>query len=254
MAAVELQGSPRIRETTKGVEGTRIFKAPYSSWQSDCPKAGSAFPGYPRLKLQEREMEPLTPDRGGTNPAGLVRVTCIYTTAQWIDTTPQWSGEVTADVLETGYGNYWQGTGRRSQQCVPVVFPLEEKTLTYTTLQLPEAASILCAGRINAFDFMGYPPERLLYNGMTWSNRYDWDRGVYMFTVSLRFTARPMSWEMAWRAPEQVRIDGALAYAENGEPVFVDGPAGAGGWDRHVIPIYEQADFNPLIGKRRRVM
>jgi len=105
MAATELWQSRSIVENTQAVTGVRIFKAPAATWRIDCPGIGAYYPGHPLLRLKERVMEPLTPDKsGGGGSAEWVKVTCNYSTMQFLDDAPQESGEFSGEVLETTLG------------------------------------------------------------------------------------------------------------------------------------------------------
>lgn len=254
MAATELYGSRSIIENPQQVTGQRIFKAPYDTWRSDCPTIGAAFPGHTLLRLRERRMEPLNPDKSTGDPAEWVKVTCDYSTYQYIEDAPIESGEFSGEVLETTLGRTWATTGRRSMQSFGVTCPMMEWCVKMTTAAIPKAAIIANINKVNVYTWLDFPAETLLFQGASWDNRYDYERQTYIYSVTFKFCFRPLGWNVVWRAPEQMRdAEGNLVWEDDGAggggvPVWVPGDAGIGGWDRLVPALYQWGDFNPLLG------
>lgn len=248
MAAIELWESQKIVEETQGVTGTRVFRAPYATWRTDCPKMGSEFPGYSKLKLKRRQIDPLTPSAAGNAPADIVKVTCEYSTYQFLEDKPEEEWSVSGEVLEMGLGRIWVGTQRYCQQAIGVPFPLMDWKLKLTVASIPYAALVSEVGRINGYNWQRFKAGHLLFQGAEAQARYDYDRQRHIYAMTLHFTFRPHAWNYQWRAGEQLRIDGVLVYAADDQPVMREGPAGVGGWDQMYPPLYEWGDFDPLIG------
>jgi hypothetical protein len=179
-------------------------------------------------------------------------VTCEYATFEWIDAAPVTAGEVSGEVLELALSRHWQNTGRTVQGTYGMKFPLMDWTLRMMFTSLPLGAINKCVGCLNFCSWQGFTSETLMYNGASWDDRYDYERKRHFYTVTHKFSCRPRSWNVQWRAGEQVRSEGILQWTDDGQPVPVVGPAGVGGWDRMVPAIYDLADFNPLIGLPER--
>jgi len=252
MAAKELWESQSGTEDTQGQTAVRLFRAPYDTWRSDCPKLGSEFPNYPKLKLRRRQWQPLIPDAGKTAPADVVKVTCEYSTYQFLEDKPEEEWSVSGEVLEMGLGRTWVGTGRPCQQALGVVFPLIDWKIKLVVAKVPKAEIIREEGKVNGYTWQGFNEGTLLFHGAEAQSRYDYERQRYIYAMTLHFTFRPQPWNYQWRAPEQRREDGVLVYADDGRPVFVSGPAGVGGWDLMDPRLYGWGDFDPLIGLPRR--
>jgi len=252
MSATELWTSRSIVEETQGVSGIRIFRAPYDTWQSDCPKLGSVFPGYTKLKLKRRQIDMLTPDAAGTAPADVVKVTCEYSTFQFIEDKPEEEYSVSGEVLEMGLGRRWLSTGRVCQQALGAVFPLIDWKLKLVVAKVPKVDLIREEGKVNGYSWQGFREGTLLFQGAEAQSRYDYERQRYIYAMTLHFTFRAQPWNYQWRAAEQLRVDGSLVYADDGQPVLVEGPASVGGWDMMEPRLYGWGDFDPLIGLPRR--
>lgn len=226
---------------------TRAFQADYATWAADTPQFGEFFPRSTVLRLKNKHVEPLTVSTTAAEP-DQVKVVCDYATYEYLDSAPTESGEVSAEVLEIGLGRIWESVGRPVQQAQGVVLPMMEWSVHVIMGQIPKDAIISKTGKCNYFQWRDFPPETLLYQGATWENRYDYERTMYIYSVTHKFGYRPIGWNTVWRAPEQARSEGNLVYDNDGLPVWVSGPAGIGGWDRILPKLYEWTDFNSLIG------
>lgn len=247
MAITELMGSRNQVWTLQGGTGRRVFKGDWDTWQQQAPRLAATFPGAPALRLKETTVEPITQNRGSTG-YDECRITCQYATFEFIDDQPVESGSISGEALEVGLGRRWASTGRSVQQAVSVIFPLMDWAVRMTMRSVPKAAILDRVGKVNWAPFLGFPRETLLFHGADWDSRFDYERQTYIYSVNFHFTYRPMGWNVQWRAPVQARQDGILLYQDDGEPVFVSGSAGEGGWDRMVPPIYEMREFNALFG------
>jgi len=121
-------------------------------------------------------------------------------------------------------------------------------------MSVPVAQITSTAGKINAFEFQGAAAESLLFEGATTEAQYDYERSqtygyaFYFHRIHYRFLWRPISHNVVWRAPRQRRDGlGSPKYTPDGRAVLDPGLAGVGGWDRPVPPLYESADFAPLL-------
>jgi len=135
-----------------------------------------------------------------------------------------------------------------------VIFPMMDWNVKLTVPSVPKAAIIDAIGKVNYWRWLDFPAETLLFQGATWENRYDYERMAFIYTITYKFSFRPLGWNVLWRAPEQLRdAEGNLVYDDPGDgtggvPVWVPGDAGEGGWDRLYPPLYQRWDFNPLFG------
>jgi hypothetical protein len=252
MAATELWGSREITEEPRARTARRRFVAEYDRWRQDVPKLGDPYPGDNRLVARRRTMRPMSPDRNGTNPAQYVEVEVEYSTLPYLDSEPIEEWRVSAESLSVGPGRWWVGANWPCEQPLNIIIPLVEWELQLLMATVPRAAIVANVGKVNGYDWEGWQRGTLLFVGANIQSRWDYDRNRYLYTVRLQFQGRPVPWNVVWRAPRQKRVDGVLLYDNLGQPVYVDGPAGVGGWDTTDPPLYAEGDFDPLVGRPPR--
>ena len=240
-------------ETTRNRQGTTATLAWVCDWKDAekvRPKIGAKHPTEANLfcsEVREKGMGQPT----GTHTYEKMRITATYGSYQWLDSAPQSSWELGGEVLETGLGRTWQNAGTKCDQAYGVFYPNAVYTITVMRATVPLWAIMCCLGKLNWTTFQGCPRETMLFEGCTTESQFDYERLQYFYRISYRFLVRPGSHNVVWRAPRQARDDtGALLTtgAPYYDPVFVDGVAGEGGWDKPWPRLYGMADFNPLFG------
>lgn len=248
MSTIERHGSHQIIRNRQGVQATIEWVCSWSDRTSVRPKIGAAHPTERGLYCTEVIEEGVgKPTGSGTYE--YCKITATYSTFQQIDAAPQESWEFGGEVLETGLGRLWWGAQTYCEQSFGVYYPNAIRTLTVVRNDIPIIPILNALGKVNWTTFMGIPAEQMLFEGATTESWYDYERNRYFYRCSYRFLVRPISHNMVWRAPRQARDEtGQLIFDNDGNPVFVDGPAGVGGWDRPYPNLYELGDFNPLFG------
>lgn len=240
----------------QGAHATRVWVVEASDLQRARPRIGEEY--YPKsgLYCSEYRIEgmgrPTGYDSNGRPTFTHYQITCEYSSFQKIDTAPVITFDVSGEVVETGLGRKWKWAGTTCDQAQGVIYPQMEITINLVMAAMPQSIIIDRVGKVNYIPWQGYPAETLLYLGASTEARWDYQRRTYIYRVAHKFLFRPRGHNVIWRAPRQARDDsGALKWKDpetQCEPVFVTGRAGQGGWDRPIPPLYEYADFNPLIG------
>lgn len=243
--------SHKTTRNRDGVVSTIQYLCPWADIAKTRPRMGEAHPSELGLYCVEVE------ESGEGKPTGnhtyeYCRITARYSTYQRVaDSEPRISLEFGGEMLETGLGRRWHSTGTVCDQAQAVFYPNMIINYSIVLEAIPTAVLINCVGKVNYGTFMGYAHETLLFEGASADSQWDYERGMYFYRMGYRFQFRPNGHNMVWRAPRQARdVLGNLADsgAPNYDPIFVDGPAGIGGWDRPVPGLYERVDFNPLFG------
>ena len=177
-------------------------------------------------------------------------ITARYSTYEFLDDLPTETWEFGGEVLETGLGRHWLYGGTANDQAQGVYYPNIIRSITFVWDTVPVAEILLCQGKVNSSWFQTFPPETLLFEGATIASRADYERGKYLYTITYKFLYRSLGHNVVWRAPRQARDDAGNLLFETGtgDPEFVSGAAGIGGWDRTVPALYETANFNPIFG------
>lgn len=255
MAINEQVGSREVRVNRQGATAHREWHCLWAE-RLDCVKINQQFPGEPLLRCSEITYRPIGAPTGLKNP-GLEYTDCLviadYSTFQKIDDAPEESFEFGGEVLETGLGRKWMEAGTRIEQSLGVFYPELIYTLTLTTATLNVSAIFNNLACVNHWPFYGAPAQTMLFEGASAESRFDYERGIYIYRCTYRFIYRPVPWNVVWRAPRQARDGlGALQWDETGFPVYEDGPAGWGGWDRPIPNLYAEADFGPMLGQPGR--
>ncbi len=247
---IELEGGWFEYDTRVG-QGQRRFLCKWEHRYDVAPPRGQTYPGEPRLRCAKVRFEPSGPAQPALGePFTYCTIIADYATFSQIDDAPVESWEFSGEMLETALGRTWQTTGTVCDQAQSTYYPTTVWRLTLVLPMLPDELINRNRGRLNWTWFRGQAPETLLFEGASAEDQFDYDRGRYIFRVTFNFLQRSMSHNVIWRAPRQKRDTetGALVYDEENNPVFVDGPAGVGGWDRPIPQLYDVADFGPMIG------
>lgn len=248
MALTELKGSCRITVNRTAMTGERIFICDWSERKSVSPMLGDLFPEEVWLRCSSLDIE------GFGKPAGphsyeKAKITARYDTYQWIDDVPVESWEFGGEILETAIGRMWIGSGEICEQAYGVFYPSAIRTITLTLPLVPIGMIFNNLGKVNGNWFLDIPPEYALFEGCGATAHYAPDVQAYIYKVSFKFNVRSMPWNMVWRAPRQQRdMAGMLLYDDNGFPLWAEGAAGIGAWDRPYPYLYALADLGPMLG------
>jgi hypothetical protein len=243
--------SHQVTRNRDGVVAEVQLVCPWADIASVRPRMGQAHPSEFGLYCTE------VTEKGEGTPASdytysHCRITARYSTFQRIeDTVPEMSMEFGGEMLETGLGRHWQNAPTVCDQSLAVFYPLLIINYSFVMSAIPLVFILSCVGKVNWQPWQGFAAETLLFEGASTDSRWDFERSIYFYRMSYRFQFRPTGHNVVWRAPRQGRNPmGDLA--DTGEPyhnpLFIDGPAGIGGWDRPVPALYECTDFSGLFG------
>lgn len=211
----------------------------------------SNYPGFPKLRCVSIEQEGL---KGGQAQPGYYTysefiITAHYSSAPWLDEPPQESMEMGVETFETGEGRVWKNAGTVMESSMTIQKPTLIRNITLVQSSIPLNAILSTEGKVNASTFQGFPAGTLLFLGATTDTAYRWETGDYVYRITYRLSWTRYGWNIVWRQPRQALDDtGSPAFDEAGNPVFVEGPAGEGGWDMPIPALYESAYFEPLFG------
>lgn len=179
---------------------------------------------------------------------GQYELTAEFSTANIDGELPVESWEFGAEILEVGLGRRWYNAGTIAEVSQGILFPTLIRTITLTSSIVPAPYILSCLGKVNGGWFQGFPPETLLFEGGSTEQLWNLDNeNPSAYRITYKFLYRSVSHNVVWRAPRQkLAADGSLEFDSNNNPVFVDGVAGTGNWDRLVPNLYDLADFSPL--------
>lgn len=213
----------------------------------------SSFPGYPRMRCVSVEMEGLTGGfqrRGWTEYSEYV-VTANYSSAPWLNEPPQENIEFSLETFETGEGRTWLNAGTTMDSSMTIQNPTLTRTISFVSESIPLTAILSAVGKVNYKTFQGFPPETLLFLGATTDTAYRWESGDYVYRITYRFCWKRYGWNIVWRQPRQAIDDTGMPATDplTGDPIWVDGQAGIGAWDRPVPALYDTTYFEPLFGR-----
>lgn len=252
MAIIEQFGSREVRVTRQGITGRRAWHCTWAERLS-VVKINQPFPGEPLLRCADITYKPIGVGTGKTAPGTEYNdclVTAEYSTYQNIDDAPEYSYEFGGEILETGLGRVWRRAGTPVEQAMGVFYPQVIQAVTLTMASVPTAAIFNNLAKVNATSFEGAPAGTLLFEGATIESRFDYERQRYIYRCTFRFLYRPVPHNYTWRAPRQKRNQfGELVWDSRGFPVYEDGPAGIGGWDKMLPELYGYGDFNSMLGR-----
>ena len=185
---------------------------------------------------------------------------CTYSLPPWL----QEDFDFSSESLETTEGRKWESTNTRVD--IPSTVFMPTITWNYCSPPVnsaPHGSIFGYIGKINsaALTYVtGVDKHRLLCAGAKVNKRV-YPNGTPFWTITYSFIYRQRDWNEVWRAPRQARYpagdpkEGELKYSdsdsgEQGDPIYVNGPAGIGGWDKPLDkdgnPLYAAADFNPI--------
>lgn len=250
MAIKEQFGSREYELNTQGGFGRRVWVCDPAEARA-CARPLEPFPLAPELKCRSLSVVPYTPNTSD-NPyrqADLVKVTATYNVTRNEEDAPVINIDAGGKVLECGLGRTWESTGTKVDVAQGIPFTTLIFNITLTMFEAPLALIQNNINKINHNWFAGCPPETMLFEDASIERKYDWDNQRFKDRVTFRFNYQNCSWNVVWRAPRQATDAlGNLVYDSNKDPVYVDGPAGIGGWDRMIPPIYPTTDFGPMLG------
>lgn len=248
MAISEQYGSCKITINRTAMTGERIFVCDWSERKTHAPRLGDSFPGELWLRCSSLEIEGIG---RSTGPGSYEKAKVIarYNTYQWVDDQPVESWEFGGEILETAIGRVWVGTSEICDQAYGVFYPSAIRTITLTLPGVPIAAIFNNLGKVNGNWLMDIPPEHALFEGASATAHFDPERLAYIYKISYKFNIRCMPWNIVWRAPKQARDStGMLKWTQAGHPIWVEGPAGRGAWDRPYPNLYSLGDLGPMLG------
>jgi len=262
-------GTERYALNVDGSEITRMFRCRWDHryvFAENICRLGMPFPGKPGMICHTLEFEgvgrPVNTLPGQAPEYEECKVTAVYGPPE-TQTLPSggsagedyatltWS--LSSEYLESGLSRTWKTAGTRIEEGATQAMLVPQATLTYHCVRVnnPTNAAWSALGKINLEavpELSMTPVGHLLFTGAEIREVTDEDRNVlYDATYTFLFRSRP--WNQVWRAARQKRDEnGALMWdATTGDPVYVAPPAGEGGWDEPVPPLYESADFNAFI-------
>lgn len=242
----------KINFTPQGFTGYRKWRVSESdvdgfiNWVSRL-----TYPGFSKMRCVSIEKEGLV---GGTVKNGYTTysqwmVTAHYSSAPWLDEPPQENIEFSLETFETGEGRTWKNTGTIMDSSMTVQNPTLTRTISFVVSSIPLSAILNAVGKVNIQPFQGFPAETLLFLGATTDTAYRWESQDFVYRVTYRFTWKRFGWNIVWRQPRQAVDDtGMPAFDDNGNPQFVEGEAGIGGFDRPEPQLYDTCYFEPLFG------
>ena len=239
-------GSLKLTKTRTGYTGERVLICDYADWKSHAPAIGDPFPNEPYLRCSSVDMDGYgAPDGNGGYAKALL--TCRYATFQYVESAPLDSAEFGGEMLQTGVGRSWVIAGTTCEQSQAIFIPNIVRNVQNIMLAVPYSQILACIGKINSAEFLGFGPGCVLFEGASSEPQFDYERGVYIYRVTYRFNVRPQSWNIVWRAPKQSRDqEGNGLFNSSGDPIYVGGTAGTGGWDTTDPPFYNTADLSIL--------
>jgi len=254
--------SHHVTYSRTGTTATYEIVCDFANRYSYPPRIGDPHGLLPWLKCVEVEEFGEGTPLGGTDKFSYThaRFLCTFSSAQFIEDAPITNIEFGGEVLETGEGSKWKNAGTICEQSQGVYYPCATVTEQLTIPEIPVEAIFALQGKVNYYPFMGRAPQTVLFEGGSSEQVFDYTNSRYYYRLTYRFIVRSMSHNLAWRAPEQAWDDKEHDWATepNGhggkKPVYVTGPAGIGGWDSKIPPLYAWADFEPLYGRPGRIV
>lgn len=258
-----LQASWKITQDDKGLTGQLSVVVPRTEiFDSHLPVPGDPWPldeELPYLRCKNAEWQPLGTD-------GVVQCTYYYTTDRMLgdefaEVSSDWSGE----VVDQTKGYVWETAGTPVQEDIPSIIPLIEYTMRVRVTAPPYEAISAAINCVNDRVFRGFAAGCLRFEGANTSESYDIRGQLISCNTTYKFTGRRRSWQEVWRPPLIARDgDGRERYyqgqdetkpdyspTQDGQPVYVSGAAGQGGWDRPKLGSacrYPVCDFATMLG------
>jgi len=267
----ELNGSGRevYDSTNEGNEIVRMIRClwseRYAIADTQCP-FGSTFFGKQMMVCHRIEFEGVGSPAGGANQSYPGRwpeyqectITATYApphvhpvpTSTGVNQAQQ-TWDISSEYLESGLSRTWKLAGTRIEEGATQAVLVPQCAYTYqvATTSPPAGSVIAMAGKVNQSQAFGVSAGHLLFTGAHVTQNWD-ESGDKFYDTTYNFIYRTRRWNEVWRAGRQKRDEnGALMWnATTGDPVYVDGEAGVGGWDEPDPPLYEEADFSQLQG------
>ncbi len=259
-----------VVDTINGMTGHREFMCKYERRMDVAPKKGQPYPGYPSLRCASREFRDFGPAQpsvtdpvtGGPCQYSYSHIICEYATFSRIEGRRTWSFRGASEMLENGIGRRWQNAGTVCDTYQGTFYSNCNVRCSFISSSNPIARAMACVNTLNWGRIMEpsgiiFQPETLLFLVPEVEEILDFERSVaagkevYYYKVDYHFLWRPCSHNIVWRAPRQ-QLDSLGNLVTTGpplfDPVYVDGPAGEGGWDKPLPWLYELADHGPMLG------
>lgn len=241
----ECQDLSWYREGINGWSGHREFDGMWQDRLSDTPQIGDLFPGTTGLYCIDREFRGSGPSQPGVaDPAtgrdcdySYAHTVCDYAEMPRIESELVWRFSGAMELLETARGRTWRSDGSISDMSQAIPYSAISAACTKVLASNPMSLCMNCVNKLNVFTWRPsptspmFPKYTLLFLNPEIEEWYDYERTrllgktVYLYRVTYNFIWRPMNQNRVWRT----------------------GELGAG-WDEFVEPLYEFADFNPMLG------
>lgn len=264
-----LVASKKLHQDTKGMTGSISYLIPEASiFDPSLPVPGAVWPGpqdLPFLRCIEANWTEAQ--------SGYWSIEYNYSTERQLgDEFAEVSSDWSAELVDNTRGFTWKTAGNKVDISIPTPVPLTDYTMKMRLTSPPYDAIAAAIQHVNDRVFRGFAAGCLRFDGASTSESYTIDGEMLSCQTTYKFTARAIDWNYAWRPPVIARdgtgkeryYQGADASApdystaNDGQPVYVAGTPGTGGWDRPkngVDPVtgldiyrYASCDFASVLG------
>lgn len=252
-----------LHQDAKGMTGRRSYLVPADRiFDPELPLPGFPWPGPPEVIPHLRCVEANWTEE----ESGLWRAEYLYSTERQLgDEFAEVSTSWGLETVDQTRGYVWETTGAPVQEAIPTQVPVMEYVMTMRVMPPPYEAVQQAVNKVNDRVFRGFARGTLRFDGTATSESYDRPGQVISCQVVYKFSWRGLDWNYCWRPPLQARDgNGNPRYyqgqdntkpdyntALDGQPVYVSGSAGQGGWDRPKLGNnyrYEYCNFAQVLG------
>lgn len=233
----------KLHQDAKGLTGTISYLVPEADMFSpELPLPGWPWPGphdLPMLRCVEANWS--------EEECGYWRAEYEYSTERQLgDEFAEVSSDWGVELVDQTKGYTWEAANTVVDIDIPTPIPLIDYTMRLRVNPPPYDAISEALQCVNDRTFRGFAAGCLRFEGASTSESYDIDANIISVQTTYKFTGRKISWLYAWRPPLIARDgNGRERYyqgednakpdysvALDGQPVYVGGTAGTGGWDR----------------------